>query len=128
MRKVMLMLSVMAVALVVASGLALAVEKSGGAGNDSIVGTDNNDTLSGGGGNDDIFGKGARDRIHGDSGADDLMGNSGRDELYGDDGDDDYFGGPGNDFLNAVDERPGELVDCGGGLDDTAVIDSPSNS
>ena len=125
MRKAIILLAVAAVAtLAVATGLALAVETSGNAKNNVIYGTQGTDTLSGGGGDDRIYGRGARDRIHGDSGGDRLFGNPGPDEVYGDDGfDPKMFGDDGDDYINAADERGGDLVDCGRGDDDRALID-----
>lgn len=123
MRRVSLLLAVLAVGLVLASGVALAVEKTGNGEDNVIRGTSGPDTLSGGG-DDRIYGLARRDRIHGDSGGDRLFGNTGRDELYGDHGFDAMFGDGSADFINAADERPGERVNCGAGTEDRAVIDS----
>ena len=54
------MLAAMALALLLASGMALAVNKIGTDGPDNLMGINNADNLSGKGGNDDLFGmKGA---------------------------------------------------------------------
>jgi Ca2+-binding RTX toxin-like protein len=124
MQRGVLMLVVMALVLVVASGLALAVEKTGDGGNNTIRGTKGTDTLSGGGGNDDIFGKGRRDRLYGDSGADKVFGNTGPDYLFTGMGPRDrVYGDGGNDFLNTIDERTDSVIDCGAGLFDEAYVD-----
>ncbi len=61
MRRAILLLIVMAAMLVVASGVALAVTREGGPGNDSVLGTDGPDDLGGGVGNDSITGFGGKD-------------------------------------------------------------------
>ena len=59
-RRVSLVLAAMALALLLASGMALAVNKIGTDGPDNLMGINNADNLSGKGGNDDLFGmKGA---------------------------------------------------------------------
>ena len=63
----------------------------GGAGNDTITGSQNADVLMGGDGNDTIYGLGGNDIITGDAG---------NDALYGGDGDDVLVGGMGADTLN----------------------------
>ncbi|WP_268750508.1 calcium-binding protein, partial [Paracidovorax avenae] len=64
---------------------------TGGDGNDSIVGTNQADTMRGGAGNDDL---------RGGAGNDTLLGEDGNDGLYGEAGDDVLDGGAGNDFLD----------------------------
>jgi hypothetical protein len=107
MRRVVLVLVAMALALLLASGVAWAVVKIGGPGPDVLRGTNGPDTLLGKGGNDDISGLG---------GADDILGGGGRDVLQGGpppprpefpprceaspNNNDDIVGGAGNDFLN----------------------------
>ncbi|MEH2068768.1 MAG: Ig-like domain-containing protein [Nostoc sp.] len=61
-------------------------------GNDRLIGTDNNETLSGGTGNDYIDAKGGNDSLLGNDGIDTLIGGAGNDILDG---------GAGNDNLNA---------------------------
>ena len=60
MRRVVLLLTVMAATLVVASGVALAVTKIGTDGPNTLRGTNGADNLIGKGGNDDLFGLGGR--------------------------------------------------------------------
>jgi Ca2+-binding RTX toxin-like protein len=105
MRKVVLVVAVMALALLLASGVALAVNKAGTNGPDTLTGTNRADNLLGRGGNEDISGLG---------GADDILGGGGRDVLQGgppprpefpprceaSPNNDDIVGGAGNDFLN----------------------------
>lgn len=71
----------------------------GGAGNDSISGTDGRDNLVGGAGNDTLIGFGGRDTLVGGPGKDDLFGGKGRDKLIGGPGSDFLYGAQGNDNL-----------------------------
>jgi hypothetical protein len=122
MRRVMLLVALVALAMVVASGVALADTINGGGGNNHLVGTNGKDNISGGSGSDDIFGKGAEDRLFGDSGNDDVYGDQG-DRLQGGLGRDDLFGQRGNDFVNAIDGQANDSVDCGKGANDVAGVD-----
>ncbi len=56
MRRTILLLVAMAATLVVASGVALAVNKIGTDGPDTLRGTNGDDNLLGRGGNDELFG------------------------------------------------------------------------
>ena len=100
MRRVFLLLTVMAAALVVGSGLALAVNK---------VGTQGRDFLKGTAGADNLIGKGETDLIFGLAGKDTLLGGPGKDVVFGGSfsggwglalgGDKHVVGGPGNDVV-----------------------------
>jgi Ca2+-binding RTX toxin-like protein len=96
MRRVILLLALMAATLVVASGVALAVNKVGTNGPDTLRGTNGDDNLVGLGGNDDLFGLGGRDNLLGGEGKDWVLGGSER-RLGG--GDKNLAGGPGNDVV-----------------------------
>ncbi len=80
----------------------------GGAGNDTIVGSDGPDLLAGGEGNDTISGGGGDDRIVGDRGADTMNGGAGDDTLVWNNGD-------GSDVVNGD-----------AGRDDVEVNGSPT--
>jgi len=71
----------------------------GRAGNDRLFGRGGNDNLLGGTGNDRADGEGGRDIIQGEVGDDTLNGNGGRDIIYGGVGFDRVNGGSGNDVL-----------------------------
>ncbi|MGH3087966.1 MAG: hypothetical protein ACRDSJ_11690 [Rubrobacteraceae bacterium] len=58
MRKVALLLSVAATALMIASGVAIAKNFQGDGKDNRLTGTSKNDTIAGAGGDDKIFGKG----------------------------------------------------------------------
>lgn len=117
MRRVTLMLAMMAVALVVGGGVALAALFVGTSGRDDLRGTNRADEMYGLRGADEIRGRGGEDYIEGGTGPDDLFGNDNGDEIYGGKGDDRMFGGDGNDYLNSADDASDTQVDCGAGAD-----------
>jgi hypothetical protein len=94
MRRVILLLAAMAATLIVASGVALAVNKIGTDGPDTLRGTNWDDNLLGKGGNDILFGLGGRDNLLGGPGKDIVLGGNERRPLGGDKN---LAGGPGND-------------------------------
>ncbi len=115
MRRVVLLVAMMATTLVLASGLALAVNKVGTDGPDTLRGTNGPDNLFGNGGNDDLFGLGGRDDLAGGEGNDwvlggnerrpgggdkNLAGGSGNDGIIPGVGSDKAVGGEGNDFFS----------------------------
>jgi Ca2+-binding RTX toxin-like protein len=105
-------------------------------GDDTYVGTDNNDTILGGGGGDTIYALDGNDSLDGGAGNDLLYAGSGKDlvfagadndTVYGQAAHDTLYGGTGNDFLdggNTEDELYGEGGNdtlIGGNQDDTLV-------
>jgi len=64
---------------------------NGNIGNDTIYGTDLNDSLNGGGGNDTIYGGGGYDYLTGGNGNDVLDGGGSFDDMTGGLGDDTYY-------------------------------------
>jgi hypothetical protein len=113
MRRVVLVLAAMALAMLLASGVALAVNKIGTDGPDTLRGTNGNDNLLGRGGNDRLFALNGRDNLSGGEGKDwvdtyptgfrsgdkNLKGGSGNDFVAGGRGSDNVLGDAGNDFL-----------------------------
>ena len=99
MRRTVLVLVVMVATLVVASGVALAVVREGGPGDDTLIGTWGSDTLEGKGGNDTLVGLAGRDGLSGGYGTDHIYGGPGRDGIEGLWGDDMLYGGGGSDEL-----------------------------
>ena len=65
MRRSILLLTVLAATLALASGVALAVTRQGGPGNDVVLGTNGPDDLGGGFGSDTIIGFGGKDVMWG---------------------------------------------------------------
>ena len=73
---------------------------SGGKGNDSLLGNNGNDILDGGKGNDKLYGGNGNDSLDGGEGNDKLYGGNGNDILDGGEGNDKLYGGNGNDILD----------------------------
>lgn len=121
--KTILVLVTMAATLIVAGGVALAVNKSGDNRDNRIIGTNGNDRLSGGQGDDLIRARGDEDQVYGDSGQDELFGGRGPDNIFGGRGPDDVFGGDGDDFINVLDEKDNDVVECGPGDSDEVYAD-----
>jgi Ca2+-binding RTX toxin-like protein len=98
MRRAILLLTVMAATLAVASGVALAVTMQGGPGNDVVLGTEGPDDLGGGFGSDSIIGLGGNDVMVGGF----LTPSTGEEppEEVSPNRDDSMIGGLGNDFMN----------------------------
>ena len=86
----------MALTLLLASGVAWAVNK---------IGTDGSDTLRGTNGADNLIGRGGNDTLFALAGNDNLLGGAGKDEVFGGDernpkgGNKNLQGGPGNDIV-----------------------------
>jgi Ca2+-binding RTX toxin-like protein len=94
MRRAVLVLAVMASALLLASGVAWALNEVGTNGPDTLRGTNSDDNLSGDGGNDDLLGLGGSDNLLGGAGKDNVLGGN---ERRPSGGDKNLVGGPGND-------------------------------
>jgi Ca2+-binding RTX toxin-like protein len=136
-RKTMAFVAVLALALLVAQGTALAalVRCKGGkcvgteqaddlrgtvakdqifglGGDDVVTASSSDDRVNGGDGRDTIFGEGGVDRLDGGTGADRIVGGDDRDTI---------FGGSGSDTIDsASDEGLGPVrdeVDCDTGFD-----------
>jgi Ca2+-binding RTX toxin-like protein len=113
MRRTILLLAAMVLTLLVASGLALAVNKVGSDGPDTLWGTNEADNLVGKGGNDRLFALDGRDNLVGGPGKDwvdthptefrsgdkNLEGGAGNDAVFGGKGSDKVVGNEGNDWL-----------------------------
>jgi hypothetical protein len=119
-------------------------------GPETVLGTDGPDRCSGLGGADDVEGRGGDDVLDGGDGPDRIFGRFGRDVLRGGPGDDELEGGRGRDALDGGEGRdrlnggydpdvvrggPGDdrviargggtdVVDCGPGARDVAIVDS----
>ena len=132
MRRTVLELVVMVATLVLASGVVLAVVRSGGPGNDTLIGTNRGDLLQGRGGADTVMGLAGTDEIYGGYGADLIKGGPGSDGyrpgflfagLYGGPGQDVIRGGDGNDDLyggtgGGESDGQRDWLYCGNGTDD----------
>ena len=89
MRKLMLVCVVMAMAVLLVGGVALAANFRGSDGPDEISGTKRADAIRGLGGNDRLSGGGGADEIYGNGGSDRINGNKGVDRISADDGNED---------------------------------------
>jgi Ca2+-binding RTX toxin-like protein len=96
MPRVILLLVMMAAMVVVSSGVALAVNKVGTNGPDTLRGTNGADNLLGKGGNDVLFSLAGRDTLLGGEGKDWVLGGNKRQPLGGVKT---LVGGPGNDVI-----------------------------
>jgi Ca2+-binding RTX toxin-like protein len=127
MRRATLVLAAMALALLLASGVAWAVTKIGTNGPDTLRGTNKADNLIGKGGNDVLFALAGRDNLLGGRGKDFVFGGTEDDRLSR--GDKNLEGGPSNDIDKVlgsdgtdvfwVDNVPAakDIIVCGGGFD-----------
>ena len=137
-RRVRLLFTVMDVmTLVVASGVALAVVRSGGPGDDVLRGTNDSDALSGNGGDDVLLGYRGTDALYGGAGRDVVAGGSeagpragdralsggpGGDLVGAGRGSDAMSGGPGRDLLFDAEFREGQQDTISAGDGDDLVI------
>lgn len=127
----MLVLVVMGAALVLSSGVALAVTKrcvdKNGKSSEPCYGTKDADTLRGTTIADFIYARGGNDTLIGFSGRDYLYGEGGRDTLIGGRNPDSLNGGRGNDTLDGGDQGDGYGFD-GQGWGKDRIIDTPVSS
>lgn len=139
MRRTMTLLTLMAATLILVSGMALAVVRTGGPGDDTLRGTNDSDALSGNGGDDDLLGLGGPDALSGGEGRDAVLGGNelgpkggdkvlaggpGDDFVGGGRGADALAGGPGNDFLQAGTFREQDQDTIAGGDGRDAILAS----
>ena len=112
MRRITLLLASLGLAVLLASGVALASDMTGTDGPDKLRGTNRADTLVGRGGNDVLSGRAGRDHLVGGRGKDWLF--SGNKNFFGT-GDKILVGGPGNDGIHAG--QGTDYVEAGDGND-----------
>ena len=143
MRRVALVLTAMALALVLASGVALAVNKVGTNGPDTLRGTNKADNLLGRGandillalaGNDNLLGGPGKDIVNGgdenrlSGGNKNMVGGSGNDSVIGGRGSDNVLGEEGNDLVadGPAREFATDNVSGGDGNDVVAAVNRPA--
>ncbi|MFC7500028.1 Ig-like domain-containing protein [Enterovirga sp. GCM10030262] len=110
----------------VLEGLGGADRISGGSGTDSLSGGIGRDRLYGGLGNDLLTGEGGDDHLNGDQGVDSLDGGNGLDRLAGGDGADILAGGDGDDSLIGGAQR--DTMTGGAGADMFIFSDGDSDA
>ena len=143
MRRVALVLTAMALALVLASGVALAANKVGTNGPDTLRGTNKADNLLGRGandillalaGNDNLLGGPGKDIVNGgdenrlSGGNKNMVGGSGNDSVIGGRGSDTVLGQEGNDLVadGPAREFATDNVSGGDGNDVVAAVNRPA--
>ena len=122
MRRTGLVLATMALAVLLASSVALAEVFNGDNGNNRLVGTDDRDRMFRGGGDDLMRGLDGQDRMGGGDGEDTMHGSRGEEDRI--------YGGPGNDYVSSVSDNAVDQVDCGGGTDtvDRSLVIGPDKA
>jgi Ca2+-binding RTX toxin-like protein len=138
MRHAILLLTGIAATLAIASGVALAVSRVGGPGNDVVLGTEGPDDLGGGSGSDSIIGLGSKDVMSGGLPAprpgelpphevgpnndDRMIGGSNNDILRPNWGADHILGGTGDDILTDGESAGGAYDVLIGGTGNDVLI------
>lgn len=145
MRRALLIATAMAVAVVVASGVAWADNITGTAGNDKLQGTSGNDNMDGKAGNDTLEGMSGADSVLGANGddllyggradgnsvgeRDEVRGQDGNDTVFGGSGADDLYGGTGNDAISDAleDDSSVDKISGGDGDDTINTVSAPAS-
>ena len=105
-----------------------AINLTGNALNNTILGGTKNDSLYGGNGNDSLVGSSGNDKLYGQAGADTLIGGAGNDSLWGGTGNDLLYGGDGKDvFIYKPDEGTDKIFDYSSG-DMLTILKSNGNA
>jgi Ca2+-binding RTX toxin-like protein len=99
MKRTMLLIASMMLALLIAAGVALAKEGVIKVCNTNCNGTERDDQLSGTANPNAIKGRRGADQIEGDGAKDTLNGNLGADAVYGGNSEDKLYGGSHNDYV-----------------------------
>ena len=101
MKRTMLLIASMMLALLVAAGVALAQEGVTKICKTNCHGTERDDQLIGTAKRNSIEGRNGADRIEGNGAKDTLNGNLGADAVYGGNGEDKVYGGDNDDYVQA---------------------------
>jgi Ca2+-binding RTX toxin-like protein len=142
MRRTILLLATIILTLLVAGGVALAVNKVGTDGRDFLKGTDGADILVGRGDSDRIFGLAGKDSLIGGKGKDvvsggserrpsrgdkNLVGGPGNDVVFGGKGSDNILGNEGNDLVANGPNRSTDKLYAGNGNDVVGSFNEPAS-
>ena len=135
MRRILLLLALVAVGVLVAGGIALAATVDCASVIGFCVGTNEDDRMIGTDFPDQMAGLAGDDKLVGRDGGDELVGNEGSDTLVGGRGEDGIFvgepslgdrdtirAGADNDRIEATDGKA-DTINCGSGFD-TAFVDN----
>jgi Ca2+-binding RTX toxin-like protein len=102
MRKTILLSATMALAVLLASGVALAANVQGTGGDDVLYGTGSRDTIIPFGGDDTVYALADNDDVRHSFGNDTIYGGADDDTLRGGRGSDVIYGGPGRDLIDCA--------------------------
>ncbi len=113
MRKTILVLTSVALAVLLAGGVALAANIKGTGGNDVLEGTPSRDVLIPFDGDDTVYAGGGSDDVRHSFGDDLIKGGPGNDTLRGGRGNDVIYGGAGRDLIDCayLETRSGDTGD-----------------
>jgi hypothetical protein len=121
MKRTMLLIASMMLALLVAAGVAPAQDGVSKVCNTNCRGTDGDDQLSGTANPNIMKGRNGADRIEGKGGKDTINGNLGADAVYGGNGEDKLNGGGNSDFVQGGIKS--DYIGTGSGKDVVAAKD-----
>jgi Ca2+-binding RTX toxin-like protein len=116
-------MATMGLGLLLLGGVALADTIDGTSGPDDLVGTDKDDVIHASGGADYVSGLAGPDLLYAGTGEDTVVGRDDHDRIYGHGGSDRLFGNHGNDTIDSAGDRVRDVVKCGQGNNDTALVD-----
>src|ERR687897_2850 len=125
MRKTFLVLASMALAVLLASGIALAATVKGDENDNVLTGTPNRDVINPFAGNDTVYALGGNDDVRHSFGNDTIYGGDGRDTLRGGRGTDTIYGGPGKDLIDCayLEPRADDVADTAYADSEDTVVD-----
>jgi len=121
MKRTMLLIASMMLALLVAAGVALAQDGVTKICKTNCHGTERDDQLSGTAKRNSIEGRNGADKIEGNGAKDTLNGNLGADAVYGGNGEDKVYGGGNDDYVQAGIKK--DRIYTGSGNDVVAAKD-----
>jgi Ca2+-binding RTX toxin-like protein len=121
MKRTTLLMASMMLALLVATGVALAQDGVSKVCNTNCRGTDRDDQLSGTSKRNGIEGRNGADQIEGNGAKDNLNGNLGADAVYGGNGEDKLYGGGNSDYIDGGIKS--DYIGTGSGNDVVAAKD-----
>jgi Ca2+-binding RTX toxin-like protein len=125
MRKTVLLLVSMALAVLLAGGVALAANVKGTEYDDVLTGTESRDTIIPFAGNDTVYALGGNDDVRHSFGDDTIYGGAGNDTLRGGRGTDTIYGGPGKDLIDCayLETRADDVGDTAYADNEDTVVD-----
>jgi Ca2+-binding RTX toxin-like protein len=101
-RRTLLLLASMGLAMLLASGLAFAANIKGDGNDNVLTGTSSRDTINPFGGNDRVYALERNDSVRHSYGNDYILGGTGDDTLRGGFDNDHIWGGPGRDLIDCA--------------------------